>query len=254
MRKRLMVALACLAALLTAAGQASARAGKLRVLLTYGGHDFQEQEFFAMWDALPGVTYTKAPLPQSADLFKPGLEQDYDVIVCYDMVKNLTSAQQQGLLALLDRGIGLVSLHHNLGSNLAWPEYHKVIGGSWLAQKQTIDGREHGPSTYEHGQEISIKVADKDHPITKGLSAFVIHDETYGNTYVFPSVHVLLLADNPKNALPFAWTNRYGKSRIVYLQAGHDAAAWTNPAFPELLMRSIRWSAEKDSIQNERPE
>jgi type 1 glutamine amidotransferase len=247
MSKRLLVALACLAGLFTAAGLAAAPSdGKLRVLLTYGGHDFQEKEFFAMWDALPGVTYTKAPLPQSAALFKPGLEKSYDVIVCYDMNQQLSPAERQGLLALIDRGTGLVSLHHNLGSNLEWPEYHQVIGGTWLAQKRTIDGREHGPSTYEHGQDIAIKIADKDHPITKGLSDFVIHDETYGNTYVAPSVHVLLIADNPMNALPFCWTNLHGKSRVVYLQAGHDAEAWKHRSFQEILTRSIGWAAGKD--------
>ena len=113
---------------------------KLRVLLTFGGHDFQEKEFFAMWDAMPGVTYTKAPLPQSAELFKPGLEKEYDAIVCYDMVKELKPEHQQGLLALLDRGIGLVALHHNLSGNLEWAEYHKVIGGTWL-WKQADDRR-----------------------------------------------------------------------------------------------------------------
>jgi type 1 glutamine amidotransferase len=244
MRKLSFLALVTVAALMSSTAASAAPPGaKLRVLLTYGGHDFQEQEFFAMWDALPGVTYTKAPLPQSADLFKPGLEKSYDVIVCYDMNKELTPAQQQGFLALLDRGIGLVSLHHNLGSSMQWPAYHQVIGGTWLGEKRTIDGREYGPSTYEHGQEISIKVADKDHPITRGLSDFVIHDETYGNTYVSPSVHVLLMADNPKNVLPFAWTNHYGKSRIVYLQAGHDSEAWKHRSFQEVLMRSIRWTA-----------
>jgi uncharacterized protein len=247
MRRPIILALACVAALVTATGLAAAQpAAKLRVLLTYGGHDFQEKAFFAMWDAMPGVTYTRAPLPQSANLFKPGLEKDFDVIVCYDMNQTLTSAQRQGLLALLDRGIGLVSLHHNLGSYLEWPEYHKVIGGSWLAKKVTIDGDDHGPSTYEHGQDISIKIADKDHPITKGLADFVIHDETYGKTYTSPSVHVLLNADNPKNTVPFAWTNHHGKSRVVYLQAGHDAEAWKHPCFQEILKRSIRWAAEEE--------
>lgn len=234
------------AAITTSGASAAPPEAKLRVLVTYGGHDFQEKEFFAMWDGLPGVTYTKAPLPQSADLFKPGLEKDYDVIVCYDMVKELSPGQQRGLLDLLNRGIGLVALHHNLSGNLEWSEYHKVIGGSWLWQKRTIDGREYGPSTFEHGQEIPVKVADKDHPITKGLDDFVIHDETYGNTYVSPSVHVLLKADNPKNVVPFAWTNHYGKSRIVYFQAGHDSDAWKHPCFLEILMRSMRWAVEKD--------
>ena len=244
MNRRVFCVLAFLTAILPSPLAFSAEPSvKLRVLLTYGGHDFQEKEFFALWDALPGVTYTKAPLPQSADLFKPGLERDYDVIVCYDMVKELSSEQQHGLIALLNRGIGLVSLHHNLGSNLEWPEYHQVIGGTWLWKKRTIDGKEYGPSTYEHGQVIPIKIADKAHPITNGLSDFVIHDETYGNTYVSPSVHVLLAAENPKNVSPFAWVTRYGKSRVVYFQAGHDAEAWKHSTFQTILQRSIRWAA-----------
>lgn len=219
---------------------------RLRVLLTFGGHDFQEKEFFAMWDAMPGVTYTKAPLPQSAELFKPGLEKEYDAIVCYDMVKELKPEHQRGLLALLERGIGLVSLHHNFGSNLEWPEYHKVIGGTWLWKKRTIDGRAYGPSTFEHDQVVPIKIVDREHPITKGLSDFVLNDETYGHTYVSPSVHVLLKADNPKNVEPFAWTSHYGKSRVVYFQAGHDAEAWKSSNFQEVLGRSIRWVARRE--------
>ena len=67
----------------------------LRVLLTYGGHGFQQKEFFAFWDALPGVTYTKCELPKQADMLKPGLEKEYDAIVTYDMVKGFTPEQQK---------------------------------------------------------------------------------------------------------------------------------------------------------------
>ncbi len=247
MKRLVIIGLACLAATLTSiAARTAPLTPKLRVLLTYGGHDFQEKEFFAMWDALPGVSYTKAPLPQSADLFKPGLEKDYDVIVFYDMVNKISPAQQQGLIALLDRRIGVVSLHHNIGAHPEWPEYHQVIGGAWLAGKRSIDGKDYGPSTYEHGQEIPIQIADKDHPITKGLSDFVIHDETYGNTYVSPTVHVLLRADNPKNVSPFAWVGQHGKSRVVYFQAGHDAEAWKHPSFQKILERSIGWAAQHE--------
>ena len=108
----------CLAALgigfSPAAGAEQPAAKKTRVLLTYGGHDFQEKQFFAMFDALPDVQYTKAPLPQSAGLLKPGLEKGYDVIVRYDMVPSFTPDQEKDFVALLHRGIGLVALHHNL--------------------------------------------------------------------------------------------------------------------------------------------
>ncbi len=80
-----------------AAGAEQPAAKKIRVLLTYGGHDFEEKPFFAMFDALPDVQYTKAPLPQSAGLLKPGLEKDYDVIVRYDMVAKLHAGPGKGL-------------------------------------------------------------------------------------------------------------------------------------------------------------
>src|SRR5580658_4480723 len=106
-------------------------AAKIRVLLTYGGHGFEEKPFFAMFDALPDVRYTKAQLPQSAGLLKPGLEKDYDVIVRYDMVAKFAPEQEKAFVALLHRGIGLVALHHNLCAHSKWPEYTKIIGGKY---------------------------------------------------------------------------------------------------------------------------
>jgi len=247
MRKLCFLALAAAAALMTSTAASAAPPGaKLRVLLTFGGHDFQEQEFFAMWDALPGVTYTKAPLPQSADLFKPGLEQSYDVIVCYDMNKELTPAQQQGFLALLDRGIGLVSLHHNLCSHQDWPEYRKIIGGQYLFNPLDAGGKRYGPSSYnESGEPVNLTIADRDHPITRGLADFVIRDETYNNYFVEPDVHVLLTTNSPKNNHEVAWTHEYGKSHVFYLQFGHGPGAWKNPVYTEILTRGIRWAARK---------
>src|SRR5689334_8266732 len=134
-------------------------------------------------------------------------------------------------------------LHHNLAAEPDWPEYAEIRGGRWLASKATIEGKSYGPSTYSHDEEIPIRIADKDHPITKGLSDFVIHDESYGDFYVSPKVHVLLTADHPKDTGPFAWTNQHGNSRIVYFQAGHDAKAWACPSYREILGRSIRWTA-----------
>lgn len=51
---------------------------------------------------------------QRADMLKPRLEKQFDVIAMYDMSKDLTPEQEQALVKLLKRGIGVVSLHHNL--------------------------------------------------------------------------------------------------------------------------------------------
>jgi type 1 glutamine amidotransferase len=243
MKKTALLAVACLVALATAVrGQTTDGPPRIRVLLTYGGHDFQEKEFFAFWDNMLGVTYTKAPLPASAGLLKPGLEKQYDVIVMYDMVKAITPEQRKAFLALLDKGIGVVSLHHNLGAHNDWPEYRKVIGGKWLNAEETIDGRTYPKSTYDHDQDLHITVADPAHSITRGITDYNIHDEAYGQVYVDPSVHVLLTTKHPRNVTPVAWVTRYGKSPVVYVMGGHDSAAWANPGFQRLLTQSVRWA------------
>jgi uncharacterized protein len=218
---------------------------KIRVLLTYGGHGFEEKPFFAMFDALPNITVTKAPLPKSAELLKPGLQKDCDVIVMYDMIGKFSPDQQKAFTDLLQQGIGLVSLHHNMGAHQGWDEFRKIIGGKFVTVACEIDGQKYGISPWEHGQDLKVTIADKDHPITRGLKDFTIHDETYGKYYVAPDVKVLLTTDNPKNDPKIAWVKEYGKSRVFYFMLGHDLKAWENPAYPEILVRGIRWAAGK---------
>src|SRR5690348_2673096 len=137
----------------------------IRVLLTYGGHGFEQKPFYAMWDSLPGIRYTKAKLPDSADLLKPGLEKQYDVLVMYDMSNGFTPQQRQNFVELLKTGIGVVSLHHNLCAHEDWPEYRTLIGGRYFQKLETIDGKEYAPSHYLHDQHMEVKIADRNHPI-----------------------------------------------------------------------------------------
>lgn len=223
----------------------SAEPEKIRVLLSYGGHGFQQGPFFAMFDAMEGIEYEKCPLPQSADRFAPGLEEDVDVVVMYDMVGQFTPEQQAAFLKLLkERGIGLVSLHHNLGAHRNWPEYTKIIGGKYVFKTEEIEGQTRTPSTYSHGEDLDIQVVDANHPITAGLEGFTIHDETYGNFFTSKNARILLKTDHPKNSPPILWVQQYGKSPVCYFMLGHDAAAWANPNFPKIVGRAIHWAAE----------
>ncbi len=248
MRRPVLINLLLGLVVVVAAGVASAEEAekpKIRVLLTYGGHGFQQKPFFAMFDALDGVVYTKAELPKSADMLKPGLEKDFDVLVMYDMVPGFSAEQQNAFVELLRRGIGVVSLHHNLDAHKDWGEFRKIIGGRYLQKPQEIDGKTYGPSHFAEGQEINVLVADRQHPITAGLEDFQIHDETYGDYYLSPDVKVLLKTDNPKNNPSLAWVHEYGASRVFYFQLGHDATAWHNPNYPRILLSGIRWAAGK---------
>jgi hypothetical protein len=178
-------------------------------------------------------------------LLKPGLEKDFDVIVRYDMTPGFTPAQEKAFVALLQRGIGLVALHHNLGAHPKWSEYTKIIGGKYCYAVYQDGDKKFGPSAYEHDNDLQITVADREHPITRGLADFAIHDEVYNHCYVAPDVHVLLTTNHAKNDPKIAWVHQYGKSRVFYFQLGHDWQTWKNPAYPEILTRGIRWAAGK---------
>ena len=219
--------------------------GKIRVLVTYGGHGFETKPFWAMFDALPNVAYTKAEMPKAADLLKPGFEKQYDVVVMYDMAPRFTPEQQKAFVELLKTGIGLVSLHHNLGAHGDWEEFANIIGGAYLHKARQLGGKTYGPSVYAEGQDIKVSVADRRHPITAGVDDFQIHDECYGKFYTAPDVKVLLTTDHPKNEPPVAWVKQYGKSRVFHFMLGHGAVSWKNPAYPRILANGIRWAAGK---------
>jgi type 1 glutamine amidotransferase len=219
---------------------------KIRVLLTTGGHGFQADPFYAMFDAMKDIDYTKAQLPKDAGLLKPGLEDKYDVIVMYDMVAGISPEQQQAFVSLLEKGIGVVSLHHNLGAHRDWDEFRKIIGGKFILAACTIEGRQYQKTPWSHDEHLRVTVCDQNHPITAGITDFEIHDETYGTYYTAPDLQVLLKTDHPENNPEIAWTKRYGNSRVFYLMLGHDAHAYGNPNFAKLVHQGIRWAAGRD--------
>lgn len=236
----------CAFAWIAVAGSALAQepaAKKIRVLLTYGGHPFEEKPFFAMFDSWPDIVTTRAEMPKAGELLQPSLKKDFDVVVLYDMVPSLPPEQQKGFVELLQSGIGLVSLHHNIGANQQWEEFRKILGGIHIPREFVVDGKTYGPSGATDDQELRITVADRQHPITVGVDDFTIHDETYHKYYTAPDVHLLLTTNHPKNEPPIAWVHPYGKSQVFYLMLGHDAQAWQNPSYPRILGNGIRWVA-----------
>jgi hypothetical protein len=242
----LLAVAVCFAAARPVAADEPAKGGKIRVLVTVGGHGYEEAPFYAMWNALPGVKWTKIELPKQADLLKPGLEKQYDVIAMYDMCPGIKPEQQKAFVELLDKGIGVVAMHHNLGGHQKWDEFRKIIGGKFCTADCVIDGAKCKQSTWDHDQEVKVTVVDKEHPITKGVADFVIHDETYGRYWVSPDVKVLLKTDHPKNQPgQIGWVTKCGNSRVFYFMLGHDHLAWQNPSYTKLLVQGIHWAAGK---------
>ena len=218
---------------------------KKLILIITGGHDFEEEAFFNMFQHFEGVEYQLAVQPLANNVYGSDSIDKYDALVFYDMVQDISEAQKKAFIAMLEKGKGIVFLHHSLASYQDWPEFFSIMGGKYLLKPIEKDGQVITPaSDYNHDMEIPVKVVDNNHPVTKGISDFVIHDETYGNTITISSIHPLMITHHPSNGKNIAWANIYKKSRIVYLQFGHDHFAFENANFSKLLKQSIEWVSE----------
>jgi len=213
-----------------------------RVLIYTGGHEFERDAFFDIFKDMPDVIYQELIHPQASPVFDSALIAQFDVLFFYDMVQEIDETQKAAFIKVLGEGKGVVFLHHSLVSYQEWDEYEKIIGGRYVLTNKDQDS-----STYRHDVDIPVTVVDKDHAITKDMEDFDIRDEVYGNFRVSPAVHPLLKTTHPESGEIIGWTNNYGKSRIVYLQLGHDHYAYENPNYRHLLKQAIDWVQKDDS-------
>ena len=213
------------------------------VLFITGGHDYDKEQFDVLLSKLP-VTYDHVEHPNAHKMLKSENISKYDVVLLYDMPKEISDEARADFIAMLEKGKGLVVLHHAFCSYDIWPEYVKIAGGRYHHFPWKKDGVEQTPSRFAQNIEFKIKIEDPNHPITKGLSDFTLIDEAYDNTEILPGIHPLLSTNTPKSGPLVCWTNNYGKSRVVTLTLGHDRQTWENPTFIEILSRSILWVAQ----------
>lgn len=227
-------------------GAYSAQSEPVHILLITGGHEFEEPQFYAMFDSFEGVTYDKAVQPAANEMFADGSVMKYDAVVLYDMWKQITPEQKAGYLSFLNAGKGLLALHHNIAAYPDWPEYTGIIGGIYCEKPMERDGKQIPAATYLHDVDLKMTIADKSHPITEGVGDFEIHDETYKGLYVVPDAHVLVTTDHPTSSREIAWTVDRYLGRTAYIQMGHDHQAYENPNYRRLVSNAIHWVAAQD--------
>jgi type 1 glutamine amidotransferase len=168
--------------------------------------------------------------------------------VLYDMAQNMTEAQKAKFMALFDQGIGLVVLHHGLGSYQTWPEYERIIGGRYQEPVPGKPGTVTEAVGWQHDVDFPIVIVATNHPVTAGLKDFPIHDEIYWGFRVSNDVIPLITTTHPKSGKPLGWARTQGKSRVVYLQLGHGKEAFENESYRQLVAQSIRWTAIRSGL------
>lgn len=218
----------------------------IRVLVVTGGHEYATNQFRKLFETLEGVTVQTAEHPNAHALLTAEAAKAWDVLVLYDMWQPITDEAKADFIARLKEGKGLVALHHSMANYQKWPEYERIIGGRYNLEKRTVDGAERPASTYKHDVEFRVKVVNPQHPVTRGLADFDIHDETYGLFDVSPHAHALLATDEATSGRTIAWARTYEAARVVYIQLGHDQLAYENPDYRKLVGNAVRWVARRD--------
>ncbi len=161
----------------------------------------------------------------------------FDGLVLFANIDKIEDAQAKAVLDYVARGKGFIPLHC---ATFCWrnnPEIVKLMGGQF---------QRHG------GQVFGVVNAEPTHPIMKDFGGFTSWDETYIHTLHNEENRTVLeyrvegdqAPGNTKE--PWTWVRTHGKGRVFYTAWGHDSRTWTNPGFPNLVERGIRWACGKD--------
>ncbi len=229
-----------------AADPAKDSGDKIRVLVVIGGHDFEKEPFFKLFKDNTDISFEAVEHPNAHARLKAEASKQFDVLVLYDMWQPITDETKRDFVERLKEGKGLVALHHAIASYQEWPEYWKIVGARYYLKPMVVDGVEKRRSAFKHDMQFKVHVVDPRHPVTRGVSDFDLHDETYKWFDVAPDSHPLLTTDEPESNKIIAWTRTYENARVVYLQSGHDHFAYENPHYQRLVRQAIRWTARRD--------
>jgi hypothetical protein len=148
-------------------------------------------------------------------------------------VKWMTDEQQQAIWDFVNRGGGFLALHNSQGLYPAGGLYYKLFGGDYGGHPE--------PYTF------TIRIEDKNHPITAGVEDFEIFDEQHTIKYYLDREHLLLRSiarDNLEAAA--GWWREMGKGRFCYLAPGHTPDALSHPMMQRLIRNAIRWLVRVD--------
>jgi hypothetical protein len=213
-------------------------ASKLKIIIVTGGHDFNREAFFQMFDSFNNLSYTELIQPEARIQLATIDLSSFEAVVFYDMPKTITEEEKNSYYRLLKAGKGLLFLHHSICAYQDWPEFKQIIGGKYYEKKKN---EKFGASSFTHDIDFYVQIVHPSHPVTKGIKDFVLLDEVYGNMEVLPEISPLLSTDHPKSNILIGWTLKKENSKIVYIQPGHDEKSYSNPEYRKIIKQSISY-------------
>lgn len=254
-----------------------------QILTVTGGHNYDRSAFTEMLNALPDLEFTQSEQPAAQAQFTENCASQWDAFLMYDMPGYVFHADhsppdlidpsdeyREDFSELVDRGHGFVFVHHALAAWPSWDDYGDIVGGRFRFVRD-VDRPDSG---YRHSVTQQITALKPSHPVLDGLEdGFEITDELYLSEVNSKDIEPLLVTDadltdetlwsawnavlgrrdtndgweHPRGSRVVAWVRKHPRSRIVYLQFGDAASAFTNPSFRRLLANALKWVSRRDS-------
>jgi type 1 glutamine amidotransferase len=221
---------------------ASARAAdKARVLIVTGGHAYDTATFNAMWRSFTDVEFTVQNLTYGHEVFEDVTGWNYDVLVFYnhqDPGARLTDKHKRNYQTLIDKGVGMLVLHHGVAAYPFWPEFEALAGVRYRSSNYFQDTL----SEAKEGVAITCALAETTHPLAGGMPAtFTVTDEMYFKMRFATDNRVLLTTTYPASQGPVAWTRKRGNSRVFTTFLGHGTTIFASAPFRTMLSQAIAW-------------
>ncbi len=255
----------------------------LQALLLLKGHPYDRKALSGLFESDPSVVVTAVEHPAAQHFLAPEAAQPYDALVFYDMpgidfakgsppgFVEPSRAVREGFEALLERGKGMVFLHHAVAGWPSWERYAEVMGARFLYAPAEIGRRSWPDSGYRHDVRHRLTPVDPGHPVAQGLDqGFELTDELYLCPIFEDRVEPLFRSDarfedeafyssaealrgrmhsregwsHPPGSDLAVWCRQEGRSRIVTILGGDGPPALSSPAFGRLVMNAIRFVAE----------
>lgn len=248
---KLRLALCCLAVALPALAQTPpAPAKPARVLLVtgvdYPGHLWR-QTAPVIKGLLEQGGAAEVRVVEDPSFLDSAALTNYDAVLLHFQnweVPGPGAAARANLQRYVAQGGGLVSVHFACGAwHGEWPEFAGLLGRVWRGTNGSQHDRR-GPFT--------VRIVDRDHPVTRGLSDFETDDELYTCLVGDAPIHLLAEARSTvdQQLHPQAFVREFGRGRVFLTTLGHDVEAYTNhPAVGQLLRQGTAWAAGKTAPQ-----
>jgi hypothetical protein len=147
----------------------------------------------------------------------------------------ITEDQGAAIKEFVNSGNGFYALHNCSHISLTSKNYREVMGGAYIG---------HPPL-----RPFRVRATENQHPITQGMSDFIVNDEQHYVEYDKDKKFVLMEAENV-DGLTYenlgsksisGWAYDFGKGRVVFTAVGHTIHAMWNPQYLEIQKRAIRW-------------